>query len=143
MRFIFIIFSITISILTYGQQADTTSKFIEEKSLPNEDKIYESFACEEKASFPGGDVEMIKFIAEHLKYSDEMQEKGIEGTVYLKFVVTKKGEIGEVKVLRSIDPLMEAEAIRVVKSFPKWNPAKINGQPVNSWYVIPIRVCLH
>lgn len=65
-------------------------------------------------------------------------ENNIQGRVVVQFVVTKNGSIGEVKVLRSRDKDLDNEAVRVVKSLPNFIPGKMNGQPVNVWYTLPV-----
>ncbi len=90
-------------------------------------------------AFPGGEAQLYKFLAEHMRYPEIAQENGIEGRVIVRFVVQKDGSIGEVKVARSVDPALDQEAIRIVKSFPNFIPGKNNGQPVNVWYTLPVR----
>ncbi len=124
---------------------DTTTQAVEvivEETAPVVEQIFESFAIQEKPSFPGGDAELIKYVAEHTKYPVIALENGIEGTVYIRFVVTKNGDVGEAKVLRAVDPLLEEEALRVVKGMPKWTPGKNNGNPVNVWFIIPVKFVL-
>lgn len=85
-----------------------------------------------KATFPGGDAALQKYIAENLKYPEQAMRNGIEGNVPLQFIVKTDGTITSVKVMRMIDPDLEAEAIRLVKSMPAWTPATANGQPEES-----------
>ena len=66
------------------------------------------------------------------------KEQGIQGKVILQFVVKKDGSVGEVKVLRSLSPDCDNEAMRVVRNLPKFKPGKQNGKPVNVWYTLPI-----
>jgi periplasmic protein TonB len=126
-----------------GGVVDTTSKvvveIVEEKQEKIVEEVFESFAIQEKPMFPGGDAELIKYVAEHTKYPVIAQENGIEGTVYIRFVVTKSGDVGQATVMRTVDPLLEEEALRVVKSLPKWTPGKNNGNPVNVWFIIPVK----
>jgi protein TonB len=103
------------------------------------EEVFESFAIQEKPMFPGGDAELIKYVAEHTKYPVIAQESGIEGTVYIRFVVTKTGDVGQATVMRAVDPNLEEEALRVVKNLPKWTPGKNNGNPVNVWFIIPVK----
>ena len=88
--------------------------------------------------FPGGDAELMKYIQEHLRYPTMAAENNIQGKVVVQFVVTKNGSIGEVKVIRSRDQDLDKEAVRVVKSLPNFIPGRMNGQPVNVWYTLPI-----
>jgi len=94
---------------------------------------------EQMPQFPGGDRAMMEFLQKNMKYPVIAAEQGIEGTVVLRFVVGKQGEVSDVTVLRSLDPSCDKEAIRVVKSMPKWIPGKQNGNPVLVYYTLPVR----
>jgi protein TonB len=122
-------------------KVDTTTKVevIVEEKAPVVEQVFESFAIQEKPAFPGGDAALMKYVAENVKYPVVAQENGVEGTVYIRFVVTKLGTVGEAQVMRSADPLLDAEALRVVKSLPTWTPGKNNGNPVNVWFIIPVK----
>jgi len=123
-----------------------TSKHEVEVIKPEEEQIIdvaiELFAVQEKPSFPGGDAGLLKYVGENTKYPVPALESGIEGTVHIRFVVTRTGDVGEAKVLRAVDPLLEEEALRVVKSMPKWSPGKNNGNAVNVWFIIPVKFVL-
>ena len=95
-------------------------------------------AVEQMPQFPGGDAELMKYISNNIKYPTMAMENNIQGRVVVQFVVTKTGKIGEVKVVRSKDPDLDKEAVRVVKSLPSFIPGKMNGQAVNVWYTLPI-----
>lgn len=97
---------------------------------------------EEPASFPGGEDEMYKFIAKNLQYPEEAKKKGIEGKVHVSFVVEVDGSITNVKVLRDIGGGCGEAAVRVVKSMPKWNPAKQNGEYVRMLMILPFSFML-
>jgi periplasmic protein TonB len=124
-----------------GELDTATVKFVpkEETKEIVKEEVFESFAIQEKPMFPGGDAELIKYVAEHTKYPVIAQEGGIEGTVYIRFVVTKTGDVGQATVMRAVDPSLEEEALRVVKALPKWTPGKNNGNPVNVWFIIPVK----
>ncbi len=94
---------------------------------------------EQMPQFPGGDAEMMKYLSQNIKYPVIAQENGIQGSVVLRFVVGKNGEVSNVQVLRSLDPSCDKEAIRVVKSMPRWVPGKQNGNPVLVYYTLPVR----
>lgn len=96
------------------------------------------FDYQQKPEFPGGDAKLIQYIAENTKYPEIALMEGYEGTVYIRFVITKTGDIGEAKTLNSIHPLIDHEALRVVKSMPKWKPGYNDGEPVNVWFIVPI-----
>lgn len=91
--------------------------------------------------FPGGMDEMFKFIQNNIVYPDYEKENGIEGTVYLEFIVRKTGDIDNIKLLRGIKngPNYEKEAIRLVKKMPKWNPGSMEGIQVSTMMRIPIK----
>ena len=91
--------------------------------------------------FPGGMPEMLKYLLENMIYPEEMKENGIEGRIFVQFVVTKTGSVEDVTIARGIDGL-NREAIRLVKQMPNWSPGKNNGKEVNVKMVIPIRFSL-
>ena len=95
-------------------------------------------AVEQMPQFPGGEAELMKYISNNIKYPTMAMENNIQGRVVVQFVVTKTGKIGEVKVVRSKDPDLDKEAVRVVKSLPNFIPGKMNGQAMNVWYTLPI-----
>ena len=80
----------------------------------------------------------MKYISSNLNYPTVAAENGIQGRVILRFVVSKTGEIGNIQVLRSPDPSLEKEAIRVVKSMPQWIPGKQNGVSVPVYFTLPV-----
>ena len=96
------------------------------------------FVVEEMPQYPGGEVELKNYLAQQVMYPAAARENGIKGKVYVRFAVTSTGDIDSVSVARSVDPLLDAEAIRVVKSLPKWAPGKQQGTPVSVWYTVPI-----
>ena len=100
------------------------------------------FIVEDMPEFPGGETELRKYIAQSVKYPVIAQENGIQGRVYISFVVSKKGEVTEVKVARGVDPNLDKEAIRVVKAMPKWKPGKQRGKAVKVSYTVPINFVL-
>ena len=91
--------------------------------------------------FPGGMPEMVKYLLENMIYPEEMKENGIEGRIFVQFVVTKIGSVENVTIARGIDGL-NREAIRLVKQMPNWKPGINNGKEVNVKMVIPIRFSL-
>lgn len=107
---------------------------VEEK--PVEEKPF--VTVEQMPSFPGGEIEMQRFIRDNLKYPVIAQENGIQGRVTIRFVVTKDGTISDVQVLRGIDASCDKEAVRVVKSMPKWIPGKQNGRNVPVYFTLPV-----
>ena len=98
---------------------------------------------EQMPQFPGGQAAMMKFIADSLRYPSVACENRIEGRVVVQFVVDCEGNILNPLVVWSVDPLLDREAIRLVKLMPKWIPGRQNGKPVNVTCLIPIRFKLH
>ncbi len=109
---------------------------VEEKKEPVKEEVFT--AVEQMPQFPGGDAELLKYIATHIKYPTMAAENNIQGRVVVKFVVKKDGQVGDVVVLRGRDPDLDKEAQRVVKTLPKFIPGKMNGQAVAVWYTLPI-----
>jgi protein TonB len=99
-------------------------------------------AVEQMPSFPGGDEERVKYLSKNMVYPPSASENGIQGTVYVSFVVDRNGHIADVKVLRSVDPELDKEAVRVVKNMPSWLPGKQNGAAVRVAYTMPIKFVL-
>ncbi len=93
---------------------------------------------EQMPQFPGGDAALMKYLSSHINYPPMAAENGVQGKVILQFVVEKDGRVGEVKIARSVDKDLDKEAIRVVKSLPKFTPGRQNGYPVRVWYTLPV-----
>ena len=88
--------------------------------------------------YTGGDRELLKFIAQSIKYPTDAQEAGVQGRVICSFVVDKKGNIVEPKIIRGIDPSLDAEALRVIGMMPRWTPGRQDGKAVRVLYTVPI-----
>lgn len=101
-----------------------------------EDKVFD--AVEQYPSFPGGEGAMFSYISNNLQYPEKAQKNGIQGRVSVKFIVEKDGSISNVEVNRSVDADLDNEAMRVIKSMPKWNPAKQDGTEVRAYYYVPV-----
>jgi protein TonB len=94
---------------------------------------------ESMPEFPGGQQALFRFLSENVKYPVIAQENGIQGRVICQFVVNKDGSIVDVEVARSGgDPSLDKEAVRVIKSMPKWKPGKQRGKPVRVKYTVPV-----
>ncbi len=116
-----------------------TLKAVEEveqpKEKPKEDnKIFD--VVEQQPTFSEGNP--AAWLAKHMQYPPMAAENGIQGRVTVGFVVEKNGTISNVRVLRGVDPSLDKEAVRVVKSMPKWNPGMQNGEPVRVNYTVPV-----
>ena len=94
---------------------------------------------EQMPTFPGGESEMLKYLGKNIRYPAAAQRAGIEGIVVLSFVVSRTGEISEIEVIKKLGGGTDEEAVRVVKSMPKWTPGKQNGRTVPVRYTLPVR----
>ena len=93
---------------------------------------------EEMPQYPGGPQELFKFLSENVQYPAEAEKAGIQGRVILTFVVEKDGSISKPTVVKSVDPLLDAEAVRVISAMPNWKPGKQNGKVVRVKYTVPL-----
>lgn len=109
---------------------------------PNEESVYnevnEIDKVDEKPSFPGGESAMKSYLNSNVKYPDVAQENGVQGRVIVESIIEKDGSMSDVKVIRSVDPSLDREALRVVKAMPKWNPGKLNGTVVRVKSEVPV-----
>jgi len=97
---------------------------------------------EEIPEFPGGEAARLQYIAGNIQYPQSARAKGIEGIVYVTFVVSKDGKVTKAKVLRGVYPSLDAEALRVINSMPDWKPGRQHGKPVNVQFNVPIKFSL-
>ncbi len=88
--------------------------------------------------FPGGQIAMLQYLMKNIKYPEQAMKEGIQGRVTVRFIVEKDGSISDVKPVLSVHPLLNKEAVRVVKSMPKWSPGKHNGKPVRVRFNLPV-----
>ena len=103
------------------------------------DSLEEVYKFTEKMpQYPGGTVAMTSFIEHSLQYPEIASRNGIKGTVLLEFIVEKDGSISHVHVKIPLFPECDMEAVRIIKSMPKWNPAIIQGEPVRCYYQVPV-----
>ena len=93
---------------------------------------------EQAPTFPGGNQELMSYLAKNIKYPKEAQAAKKEGRVIVQFVVASTGQVTNVKVMRGVDPLLDAEAIRVVEGMPRWTPGRQDGEAVNVRYTLPV-----
>jgi len=97
---------------------------------------------EEMPMFPGGEAALLTYIMEHTQYPEVAKENNIQGKVIVRFCVTSKGGVDKVEILKGVDPELDKEAIRVVKTLPAFKPGKQGGKPVPVWYMVPINFTL-
>ncbi|PIF03571.1 MAG: energy transducer TonB, partial [Draconibacterium sp.] len=108
----------------------------EEEEVIEETKVF--VRVEKMPVFPGGIKALLKYLSKNINYPQVAADNGVQGKVYLKFVVEKDGRVGDVVVQRSPDKLLEKEAVRVVKTLPKFTPGMQRGKPVRVWYQVPV-----
>ena len=115
---------------------------IETEEEEEEEEAQVFFIVEDMPEFPGGELALRKYIANAIKYPVIAQENGIQGKVYVTFVVDKDGSISDARIARGVDPSLDKEALRVVNTLPKWKPGKQRGKPVRVSYTVPINFVL-
>jgi len=108
----------------------------QEPPKQEENKVFE--VVEQMPTFPGGDAALLKYLSDNIHYPTVAAENGVQGRVVIGFVVEKDGSITDVNVMKSRDPSLDREAMRVVKSMPKWIPGKQNGSNVRVKYQVPV-----
>ena len=108
------------------------------KEEEEEEEAQVFFIVEDMPEFPGGEMALRTYIANAIKYPVIAQENGIQGKVYVTFVVGKDGSVSNASIARGVDPSIDKEALRVINSLPKWKPGKQRGKPVNVSYTVPI-----
>lgn len=109
---------------------------IESEPEPEEDIIFVN--VEKMPEFPGGPQQLMTLIGQTVKYPNIARETGIQGRVYVRFVVTKNGDVDQVSIARGVDPSLDKEAIRVIKQLPRWFPGEQREKKVAVWYTVPI-----
>ena len=114
-----------------------------ELTTPIEEIILEEsgvfYNPEQYPQFPNNsEIRLLKWVQSNLKYPEIAKKNGVQGRVVVKFLIKKDGSIEEIKIYRSRHPALDEEAIRIVKTFPKFIPGKRNGVPVDMWYTLPI-----
>ena len=107
---------------------------------PLESRVFS--VVEEQPRFPGGDAALMTFLRNNLRYPSSARENHIQGTVLAQFVVLADGSVGDVEILKSLSPDCDAEVRRLIKTLPKFEPGKQNGQPVKVKYRLPVRFSL-
>ena len=123
--------------LVYLDRINSESQSIPEEQQSEEQVDYS--VIEIKPTFQGGDTKAFtRWVSQNVVYPKEAKEKGVSGRVIVQFVIDLDGSVTDVKVLRGVNPLLDAEAVRVVSSSPKWTPGKQRNKPVRVLYTIPI-----
>lgn len=108
------------------------------------DEVIGFYVIEKKPEFPGGgEAALMKWIVQNIQYPQIAKDMGIKGKVYVQFIIDKDGSVTNVEVIRGVDPSLDKEALRVVKSMPKWKPGEQRGKPVKVSFQIPINFTLY
>jgi TonB family protein len=119
-----------------NDSSDSKAAEGQREAIVDENGVHQ--VCEEMPEFPGGMHECMKWLGKNIKYPTESIEKGVQGRVIIQFVVEKDGSITDAKVVRGVDPLLDAEALRVINQLPKWKPGKQKGEAVRVKYTLPV-----
>ena len=119
-----------------SESAPQSVQKVASSEIPTTNEVF--MVVENMPEFPGGMSACLKFLADHVTYPKEAAEKKIQGRVIVQFVVMKDGSIANVRVLRAVDPLLDAEALRVIGLMPKWKPGTQRGQAVNVKFTMPV-----
>lgn len=117
--------------------------FAQKSESKEEVEDYVFVIVEEMPEFPGGKDSLYKFLGANIVYPNKAKDNSVQGKVYVNFTIEKDGAISGVKVLRSVHPLLDEEAVRVVELFPKWKPGKQKGKTVRVSYNLPISFVLN
>ena len=119
-----------------GSTTLTAADDLDQQQKNKGNKVFD--VVEKMPSFPGGPSALMSYLASNVKYPKECHEKGIQGRVIVQFVVDTDGSITDAHVVRAVDPLLDAEALRVINSMPKWTPGKQKGKAVRVKYNVPL-----
>ena len=124
-----LIFLVSAMFITFPSAVTAQNQYNGEEVFVTADKM---------PAFPGGEAALRESVYKNLKYPASAKENGIEGKVFVKFIVTKDGSVANVTVTRSVDQSLDNEAVRIVKLLPKFQPGMKDGKTVNVWYSMPI-----
>lgn len=131
----------TMSLRLFDEEANIPEIVaIAEEEEEEEETIFT--VVEESAMFPGGQEELMKYISENLIYPQQAREAGTQGLVFVTFVVEKDGSLTDIRILRDLGNGCGEEAVRIVKTMPKWIPAKQRGKEVKMQYNLPVKFTL-
>ena len=128
------------SSLSMPEKTESETTFME-KQIPNQTKTDEKvyIAVDKVAEYPGGQKQLIKDLSKTIRYPEEAYKADIQGRVVVRFQINKDGSVSNCKVIRGVDPTLDAEAVRVVENLPgKWIPGEVNGKPVASVFNMPV-----
>ncbi|HPX76082.1 MAG TPA: energy transducer TonB [Bacteroidales bacterium] len=128
------------------EKTQTSTKVVQVTEVEIVEEEIEPIAfavVETKPEYPGGEAALLKYIADNTVYPPVAKENGIQGRVFVQFVIDVTGRVTKVQVARGVDPYLDTEAVRVVKTLPKWTPGKQRGKSVPVTYIVPINFKLY
>ena len=137
---IFLLVCLIVAGLTASASGNVRSVLADD-TMANGDEVFTS--ADKMPVFPGGEAALMMHIRDNISYPPTAEEKNIQGKVVVQFVVDTTGQVGEVKVARSVDPDLDREAVRVVKTLPPFTPGTRLGKPVNVWFTLPVNFKLN
>ena len=129
-------FSITEKVMAQAEKGDI--KVVQQASTQDSQEETVFTVVEEMPTYPGGQDAMIKYLSENIKYPENARKSGIQGIVFVTYVVEKNGTISDVRILRGVNEELDAEALRVVSAMPAWSPGKQRGETVRVQFNLPI-----
>ena len=121
---------------SFSVDEDSTTSAIGSQAIADEGEIH--YIVEEMPVFPGGDLEMRKYIADNVVFPDEAKKQKMQGKVMVQFVVNEEGLVENPQIAVGVDPVLDKEAIRVVQNMPKWTPGKHQGKLVKVAFTVPV-----
>lgn len=128
---VMLLLGMSITVSGFAQNNDVVSS-------ENQEEAEIFTIVEEMPTFPGGEGKLAEFLARNIKYPQAARESGIQGRVFLSFVIEPDGSVTNISVMRSLGGGCDEEAVRVAKLMPKWNPGKQRGKPVRVSYMMPV-----
>jgi len=143
---LFLAMALILSVSAYAQKPiveteDSMPPYVLDTIAPNQIDTIWSFV-NKKAEFSGGQKAFRKWLSEHIKYPLVAQEQGIQGKVFVRFIVRYDGSIDKIEIARSVHSILDNEAIRLVKLMPNWTPARKNRKQVSSLFTLPVTFIL-
>lgn len=124
---------------TEPEQSDDT-KLLEQQEVSPEEDVFT--VVETMPEFPGGKKALYKFLADNIKYPEKAKKDGIQGRVFVNFIVESNGDVSNVNIIRGVSSELDKEALRVVKMMPKWKPGVQRGKNVRVSFNLPIKFTL-
>lgn len=124
-------------ITRYENLVDIPMEVVEDDNFFDEDDLFQT--VEEMPEFPGGEAKLLEYLANNIHYPERAREQGVQGRCIIEFVIERDGTVTEPKVVRSLESQCDNEAMRVIKSLPKWKPGKQKGKPVRVKYTVPVQ----